>query len=87
MPTQILSTGTTAADSADVVVADGETLTVGLKGAADTKARVLIFLKDDGGGYNGVGELSAVRPATVIAAPGTFRFTRIAGAACGVFSG
>lgn len=87
MPTQILATASTAANSADIVVADGASLTVGLKGVADTKARVLIFLKDDGGGYNGVGELSALRPATVIAAPGTFRFTRIAGAACGVFSG
>lgn len=87
MPTQILATASTAADSADVVVGEGESLTVSLKGIGDTTARVTIELKDDQGGYNRVGELTAINPATLIIAPGTYRFSRPAGVSCGVFSG
>jgi hypothetical protein len=87
MPTEILATAATAADSADVVVADGESLTVALKGLVDDDARVLVSIKDDGDAYNDVAELTAYRPSTVVAAPGTYRFTRVAGGACGVFSG
>lgn len=85
MPSNILATGNTAADSADVVVAAGTPLTVVLKGA-DKLADVRIKLKDDAGTYTQVGTLSKASPALLINAPGTYRFTRIAGGSCGVFS-
>lgn len=89
MPTQILAVGTTAADSADVVVAAGSELTVGMKDAAGTTvlggATVKILLKDDAGQYFEIGELNASRPALVLAS-GTWRFSRPAGPSVGVFS-
>lgn len=91
MPTQILATGTTAADSSDVVVAAGTPLTVCLKDAAgpvlEAAAEVLIELKDDAGQYFRVDVLNGSQPALVIVGAGTYRFSRIAGASCGVFSG
>jgi hypothetical protein len=82
----ILATADTAANSADVVVSAGTPLTVALKGIASAAALVLILIKDDAGTYQQVGELSAANRITVINAPGTYRFQRIAGSACGVFS-
>jgi hypothetical protein len=91
MPTQILSTNTTAADSADVVVAAGTPLTVCLKDAAGVLvgagARVDILLKDDAGQYFLIDSLGAQKLAVVIVGPGTYRFSRQAGVSCGVFSG
>ncbi|RUW55055.1 hypothetical protein EOA32_03260 [Mesorhizobium sp. M1A.F.Ca.ET.072.01.1.1] len=87
MATQILATANTAADSADVIVAAGTPLAVGLKGVADGGALVIIKLKDDAGAYNVVGSLTSTSPSTLISAPGTYRFSRVAGATCGVFSG
>lgn len=85
MPSQILATGNTAADSADLVVAAGTPVTVGLKGADKYLAEVLIKLKDDAGNYTIVGSLSPMAPAQCITAPGTYRFSRTAGTTCGVF--
>jgi hypothetical protein len=91
MATEILAVGTTAADSSDVVVAAGEQLTVALKDAAGPMvlggALVHILLKDDDGAYFRVDQLSSVKPALMIVAPGTYRFSRVAGTSCGVFSG
>lgn len=84
--TQILATASTAADSADVTVAAGTPITVGLKGAVDQFAIVVISLKDDGSAYNVVGRLTSDVPSLMISAPGTYRFSRVAGATCGVFS-
>ncbi|MEZ2132449.1 MULTISPECIES: hypothetical protein [unclassified Sinorhizobium] len=84
MATQLLAVGTTAANSSDLVVTDP--VTVSLKGLVDAKAEVLISLKDDAGAYHVVGTLSPPRPALCITAPGTYRFSRVAGSACGVFS-
>lgn len=86
MATEILATGSTALSSSDVIVADGESVTVGLKGVTDGQARVVIKLYD-GAAYQVVGELRSHAPATVISGPGTYQFTRDAGAICGVFSG
>lgn len=91
MPTNVLTTGTGAANSNDVVVAAGSTLSVGLKDAAGTAvpkgAIVNILLKDDTGQYFKVGSLNYGQPAVQIG-PGTYRFTRLAnGVAVGVFSG
>lgn len=92
MATQILAVGTAAADSADVVVASGSSLTVSLKDAAGPdvlgSALVHIYLKDDAGQYFRVDSLTgAAKPAVVISGAGTYRFSRVAtGASCGVFS-
>lgn len=90
MPTQILATGTTDLASADVVIAAGASLTVALKDAAGpgipVGVRVLIQLKDDAGQYFTVDELNRDRAALLIVAAGTYRFRRMAGTACGVFS-
>ena len=85
MPTQLIATGNAAADSADLVVAAGTPVTVCLKSETNDLAQVLIKLKDDVGGYTMVGSLTSQSPAVCITAPGTYRFSRIAGAACGVF--
>lgn len=91
MPTQILAIGTTALDSADQVVSAGTPLTVCLKDAAGPSvgdlASVEIQLKDDAGQYFKIDELNALKPAVMIVAPGTYRFSRRAGVSCGVFSG
>lgn len=91
MPTQILATGASAADSSDVVVAAGTPLTVCLKDAAgstvESSAEVRISLKDDAGQYFQVDELTGSKPATVIVGAGTYRFSRAPGVSCGVFSG
>ncbi len=91
MPTQILATGSGAANSADTTVAAGATLSVALKDAAGTVvpkgAIVNILLKDDAGQYFKVGSLNYGQPAVQIG-PGTYRFTRLAnGVSVGVFSG
>jgi hypothetical protein len=85
MATELLATGSTAANSTDLVVAAGTPVTVGLKGYADN-ATVRILLKDDAAAYNWVGNLISVQPVVVISGPGTYRFARVAGVACGVFS-
>ena len=90
MATTILSVGTTAANSADVVVEAGTPLTVALKTAAGpniaTSAQVDILLKDDAGQYFRVDSLTGAKRAVVINGAGTYRFSRKAGEACGVFS-
>ncbi len=90
--TSLLTVGTTAASSSDLVVAAGTPVTVSLKNTAAAvpiTARVLIELKDDAGVYYAINDLTGEwnKHATLISAPGTYRFTRIAGVACGVFSG
>lgn len=97
MPTQILAVGNTAADSADQVVSAGASLTVCLKDTAGPAvgdaARVEILLKDDAGQYFLVETLTSLKPALMISAPGTYRFTRVPDPnksgkdTCGVFSG
>ena len=82
---ELIATGTTAANSADVTVVAGTPITVALKAAADG-AEVAVKLKDDGAAYNIVGRITSAQPSLMILAPGTYRFSRIAGASCGVFS-
>lgn len=91
MATEILAVGTSATNSSDVVVAAGSQLTVCLKDAAGpavvAEASVDILLKDDAGQYFSIATLTGLKPALVIAGAGTYRFSRPAGASCGVFSG
>lgn len=89
MPANILATGTNSTPSSDVTVTS--TLAVALKGVdagpPDAGAAVDIELKDDAGAYSKVGRLTSADPSAVIMAPGTYRFTRVGGVKCGVFSG
>lgn len=91
MPAELLAIGATDASSADQVVAAGGSLTVALKDAAgpeiDGVPVVLIQLKDNAGQYFTIDTLSVHKRAVVIVAPGTYRVSRLAGSACGVFSG
>lgn len=93
MPTEILAVGSADANSADVVIATGASLTVALKDAAGPVVEqgviVDILLKDDDGVYFRIDTLTASKPAVVVSAAGTYRFSRRnkAGKSCGVFSG
>lgn len=84
--TNIIATGSTAANSGDVAIAAGTT--VGLKGLIPgaSDALVRIELKDDGAAYNQVGLLTPGQPVLVINGAGTYKFTRAAGGTCGVYS-
>ena len=93
MAAEILAVGTGALNSADVVVASGAQLTVALKGHTPVSvgqiqyAVVDILLKDNAGAYWKVDGLSSQRPARVITAAGTYRFSRpLSSGACGVYS-
>ena len=93
MPTEILAVGTADANSADVVIAADSSLTVAPKDATGpvvaSGAIVDILLKDDDDQYFLIDTLTVHKPAVVISAPGTYRFSRKnrGSAACGVFSG
>lgn len=81
--TQLIATGDTSANSADFDVAAGLLVTIALKDAS-AKAYVNVYLKDDAGAYVNVGRVFAAE-AKCIQAPGTYRVSRLAGVACGVF--
>lgn len=84
---ELIATGSTAANSADVTVVAGTPITVGLKGVVDANATVLVSLKDDGSAYNRINSrLTSDVASLMISAPGTYRFSRVAGSTCGVFS-
>lgn len=91
MATEILAIGKTGMSSSDVVVASGAPLTVCIKDGEgpiiDHQAYIDIELKADNGQYFAVDRLTQRKPAVVIQGAGTYRFTRPAGASCGVFSG
>lgn len=86
---ELLAIGTTVADSGDVTVAAGDTLTVALKGPsapAVGRARVDIQIKDDEAEYWRIGYLNEGNPTVVIIGAGIYRFHRVSGNV-GVFSG
>ena len=78
----VLTTAATDASSSDVTVTSDTVYA--LKGAS-AGAKVKIELKDDGGLYVQVGYLTPEESAKVLSA-GTWRFTRIGGVSCGVYS-
>jgi hypothetical protein len=86
--TLLIATGTADADSADFAVVAGTPATVFLKDAAgpvlDTQARAAIQIKDAGGQYFTVGQLTGANPVQVIDGPGTFRVQKYAGPSFGV---
>lgn len=86
----VLTTGATAADSADVVVAATTRFvlkaTVG-PGYPDNACTVDVLVKDDTGQYFYMGTLDAFSSNFIDLAPGTYLFRRKAGVgAVGVFS-
>lgn len=93
MPTEILAVGIDDADSDDVVIDAGSDLTVALKDDSGPSvsygATVDVLIKSDNDEYFRIDTLTAYRPAIVITASGTYRFSRRnkAGKSCGVFSG
>jgi hypothetical protein len=84
MATQLLATGSTAASTADVVVAAGTPVTLFLKVAgnvpvdANYTVRATIEIKDSDGSYHEVGALTGQDPARVVDGPCTVRVTRFA---------
>ncbi len=83
MATELIASGSTAANSADIVVAGGEAVTVFLKDM-DGFSVANIQIKDSDGGYNNIGALGPSDPAKMIAAPGTYRISRPVNSDCGV---
>jgi hypothetical protein len=85
----LLTIGTNTTPSADLVVAVGTPVTVGLKFTTSDASQVFvrILLKDDLGAYWPIGSLDNNNSVTVISAPGTYAFVRAAGSgSVGVFS-
>ena len=85
----ILALGTTAAPStSDIVLADGQTKTVGIFAAADLPGYVVCtVMLDTPGADVKVADLTAAKPALVLAGPGTFRVLRpVVPVAVGVFT-
>lgn len=78
----VLTTAATDASSSDQTITSDTVY--GLKGAS-AGAKVKIELKDDGGLYVHVGYLTPEESAKVLSA-GTWRFTRVGGVSCGVYS-
>lgn len=81
---ELIAAGTTDANSADIVLADGASSTVFLKSGTGavivTGARAAIQIKSSGGHYFTVGTLDRDAPAKAILGPGTFRIVRVANA-------
>lgn len=86
MATELIASGSTAATSADIVVADGESVTIALKNMNGFPT-AQIQLKDSAAAYHDVGALGPSDSAKVIIAPGTYRIFRPEGSVCGVFRG
>lgn len=89
--TNLLTAGTTAANSSDFTLAAGESATILLKDAAGPRlsqgATVYIDMKDDAGQYFEIDRLNIDKPAVVLTAIGTFRVRRPAGVSVGVSRG
>ena len=85
----ILAAGTSAANSSDIVVAAGATVTVGMFVASgNLPAQPLYLFQKTPGGSVRVAQLSATRPSIAISAPGTYfvaRDTNTGGLSVGAF--
>lgn len=80
MATEILATGTAAADSSEVTVTAGTPVTIFLKkgssGPVESGSRAVVKIKSSGGFYHEVGALTGSRQALVLDGPGTFLISR-----------
>ncbi len=89
--TTILASGTSAATSSDIVLAQNETRTVGIFSTGSIPAYFgFDVMIDTPGDDRKVDELSNNRPAVVLSGPGTFRVKRpdisAGGVSAGVFT-
>lgn len=84
MATELLAIGNTAAASAEIVVATGSPVTVGMKGGNGYPV-LSIDLKDDLNNWHSVGNLDQNRRAVSISGAGTYRISRAAGDPCGAY--
>lgn len=86
--TTVLSAGTTAATSTDIVVAAGSVVTVGLFSAVKVPASVRCPVHIDGPtGSQVIGALSGNNVTLTLSGPGTFFVTRpVVGVSVGVFT-
>lgn len=80
---ELIPTGTTQANSADIAVAAGTPTTISLFNAAGTfgnDVAATVFQKKSNGAYDAIkgGNLTAQRPELVLDGPGTFRVTKYA---------
>lgn len=84
----ILASGTTAATSTDIVLADGASKTVGMFGAgAIGSIGFLRVMIDTPGADLQIATLTPRNPVVVISGPGTFRVVRpLVSSAVGVFT-
>lgn len=90
--TELLATGTSAANSSDFTLAAGESATLFLKdadgGGLNSRALVYLEVKDETGQYTTIDSLTTNKPGFVLTAIGTFRVRRPAGGdSCGVSRG
>lgn len=69
---ELLASGTTAANSADVTLVDGAATTVIQRG----RGAALIQVKDTAGGYVTVGQIDDQTPARIVNGPCVFRVRR-----------
>lgn len=83
MPTEILPVASGAANSSDLVLADGESMNLLLEGAA-FDARANIAIKGATGAYVVVDGITQDVPAVNVIGPATYRVSRVGTAACGV---
>lgn len=76
MPTRtaLITSGTTAATSADFVVDAGAPVSVFLKASAPDKNMYVVLERYDGSAYYTVGEIRF--PGLIVNAPGTYRVRR-----------
>jgi len=83
----ILAAATSAATSADIVLADGQTRTVGLFAAGALPGGGFAIMLDTPDADVLVGALTAAQPAVVLSGPGTYRVIRsLQTVAVGVFT-
>lgn len=82
--TELLAAGNAAADSIDIVVLDGGSVTIGVKDFT-APCELRISIKVDATNYQGIAKVSSAMP-VCIQAPGTYRVSRAAGVQCGAYS-
>lgn len=88
MAQELLAIGVTDASSADVVLAVGDRVLVGLKYTGEpNRGVVAVNVKDDGTGYWRFGTLNSTEPFMWLYGPATYQLARdgVAGNAVGVF--
>jgi hypothetical protein len=76
----IITSGTTEADSSEFTLASGESATIFLTGSAPANAVARVKIKAADASFSTIGELTNQYPAKVLAGAGTYKVTRAANA-------